>query len=152
MVRLNCELVQQTAINLGHDQIRIIAWWDTQTNGTASNMADVLVSTAGDGIEYDSFRNLFRGTRFKIIFDKTYFFNSNSWANENITTTTDGLSARVIKKVWFYKDMAVPISYAQETPSVGAIASVQENSLWLAAISKHDRVSIQGRIRIRYTG
>lgn len=149
MVRLTCELLGQQVLIDAHDTLRIIIYWDTQTNGTASNIGEILVNTAGNGIEYNSFRNLFRGTRFKIIYDKHYNFTSPVYDSDSVGR----ISGQVIKTVWIYKNMNVPITYSQvTTPGLGKIVELQENSLWVVAIAKHGRVRVQGKYRIRYQG
>ncbi len=139
-LRLIIELKEQINGILPHDQCRIVIFWDTQANGTAASLIEYLQ----DSDKTTSFKDLLRGTRFKAIYDKSYVFNANAFS-----TTGTLQSLKKTLRVQIYLNMRVNVVYSA---ALGAVTELTQNNLVVALISRHNRVEVSGKIRLRFKG
>lgn len=144
MCRFTVELPQQISSFDTHDEIRIVMFWDTQTNGIAATLDTLLESNSNTIANIYAFKDLFKGTRFKIVCDKTIAMNSAAGAFDS----TNPVFGRVTRKVNLYYNMAVPVYYDNTT---GDISELSSNNIQIRCITKHGAIVIDGAIRIRYS-
>lgn len=141
LLRLTFEMASQISVALAHDTCRILVYWDTQANGITSDAQEILDTTSG-AATYNSFRDLRKGSRFKVLHDKYYYFNASmvdAGTNTNV----------VVRQKNMYFKMHVPVYYDGATVDVSELT---QNNLMVVAISKHGRITVSGRYRVRYTG
>jgi len=113
---------------------------DTQCNGAAAGVTDVLTSSDfAQGMV-----NMANSGRFKII--KRWIMDFNSGAG--VATALN----RTAKHLEFYKKCSIPIEFSSTT---GAITEIRSNNLFLMAGTgggaSDDTVSVTGTCRLRYS-
>lgn len=134
-----------TQANVAHETVRIMMFWDKQANGSAGGSTDILETN-----HWASFRNLANSKRFRILYDKTFSWNTTAIGAGNGTAND---SQRVIRdyRVNISKKVFIPIEYLLTT---GALTSnIATNNIGMLFWSKHgSRMNINGdsRIRIRF--
>ena len=117
--------------------IRLIWCIDTQCNGQAPTVTDVLTTSS-----YTSFRNMANVRRFKILKDAEYVLSSQNFDGTNFST--------VQKQVNFFAKVNTPIEY-DATVTTGAITTIRSNNIFLIAISDLlNYCRLTGTVRIRY--
>lgn len=121
----------------GVDKVRMIIVNDTQANGAAFAVLDVLETA-----QMDSHYNLDNQMRFKILADQNFTLNSQSYNG-----TTEGPLYRDIRK---YIRCNIPIEYDSSVAITGAIATQRSNSiaiLWINAATNQSDVTMTTRVR-----
>lgn len=112
---------------------------DTQCNGAAATVTDVLTSNAlGTAL-----RNIANSERFKILKSWRWVFN----ATAGVSTAYDGQK----KNFEYYKTCSIPLEFSSTT---GAITELRSNNLFLLAGSDgggDDLVSMTGNCRVRFS-
>jgi len=141
MFKGELELQAQTSTSDAHDTVRIIVYWDQQTNGAAATPLDILES-----LSVNAFRNLANSKRFKILFDKKYHMNTGA-----ATVVASAIvTAPVTRVIQYYINMRIPIEFDS---TAGIISEIKSNNLAVLYISKHGNITkVQGKFRIRFTG
>jgi len=116
---------------------RMIVYLDTQTNGAAATVGQILASAS-----YSSYMNLEYTPRFRIIYDKRFEFNP---------TVADGVAfIGQNYSVNLYKKCNIKIDY-DNTLDTGVIATQRTNNIGVLLIgSSNDQVSFNGTCRIRF--
>ncbi len=139
-MRGSIQLNNQTVPGSTADRVRVILYWDKQTNKAAAAVTDLLKTA-----NVDSFRNLNNSGRFMFLHDKTYALSSQSGGPLSTTTTNYG-EKRVNLTV--SKNVSITIEFVADTPSVADLAS---NNIGVMCISQDGLVTIGYTARIRYT-
>ncbi len=137
-------LLPQTAVAAQtSDAVRVILYWDKQTNGAAATVLGIL-----EVADWQSFRNLANSGRFQVLLDKTVSLNCGAGSGRG---TTDTLSyAEVEKHFSWSKACNIPIEY-DNSATTGVITSIRSNNLGILTISKGGLAAFGSRIRIRYS-
>jgi len=131
------QIPSQAAVGATSDVCRIMVIQDTQANGAAFNVGNVLAQTTWLGM-----MNLENGSRFKVLQDKSYTLQC-----------TGGLAAATFEatKQWgFYMRCSIPIIY-DASAATGAITSQRTNSIAVLIISEGGFASVQYQARVRFT-
>lgn len=141
MFKGELELQSQVSTTDAHDIVRIIVYWDQQTNGAPAVVLDVLES-----LDINAFRNLANSKRFKILYDKKYVMNTGAATVVSSAIVT----APITRNVNYYINMRMPVEF---NSTAGTIDEIKSNNLGVIYISKHVNITqIKGKFRIRYTG
>ena len=109
------------------DTARLIIYIDTQTNGAAATVTNIL-STAS----VNSFRNLDNTSRFRIIHDVVYTLKSQGGAG-------NGASDDFVESVRYlkiFKKCFLPIEFSA---GAGTVADLTQNNIGIMAITPSDR-------------
>jgi len=124
--------------NLDSMMCRIMIVEDSQSNGSAPAITDILTAT-GDPT---AFNNLNNRERFKVHYDKMFTIPPY---NTNIATqNTNALpTINMYKKIW------IPVIFEGTAASIGSIAS---GSLWLVTLSDNsgDQWRLSASVRVRF--
>ncbi len=102
--------------------VRIMMYWDTQCNGTNVGVTDI-----NEIADWDSFRNLANGKRFRILVDKWKACNTTGVGSGNGTASKSAVS----KRNWMVKiskKVFIPIEYSGTT---GALSEIRSNNIGL---------------------
>ncbi len=124
------------------DQVRVLLYKDTQTNGAAATAALILASD-----DFQSFNNLEQGKRFRTLMDRTY--NIQRTAGQGNGTTYQ--YGEVFISDSFYMDCDMPVTY-DSTASTGAIATMRDNNIGVLLLSKNGLCTFESKMRIRFVG
>jgi len=133
-----CQL--QPGALAGQDVARVRLMLDTQCNGAAAAVTDVLVS-ADMSI---SLTNMSNSKRFRCLKEWNFVFNATAGAVAAL--------APQIKNWEFYKKCNIPVEYSGTT---GAITEIRSNNLFLLAgcsTATDDTISVAGTCRLRFEG
>lgn len=124
------------------EEIRIIVYLDTQTNGAAiSGPTDILMSSS-----VRAYRELANSKRFKIMMDKNYVINPSN-ITQGVSSQYSYTGARRLGS--YYKTKCnIPIEFDSTT---GVISEIKSNNIGILAISYNGIGILRGNIRIRYT-
>ncbi len=125
------------------DIVRVILHIDKQTNGTQGGLTSLLENT-----DYQSFRNLNNGKRYRILSDTTHYMNSTQMTQDGTNTSSHGEMVMELPHVNL-TGLDIPIDYASTS---GALTQNTENSLNILLISHNGVAAIFGECRIRFTG
>jgi len=137
IIRLDFELANSTSATVTHEVIRIILLVDHQANGAAASFGTIYEAT-----DHNGFRNLDNPRRFTILWDKVFMMHP--------TTQVGTSSIIMVKNVRYVKNVRIPVIYSAAT---GELSTIRQNNIQLWVVSKHgSRVSVQGRVRIRFFG
>lgn len=134
-------LVANADINDSHDLIRVMVYWDKQTNGTVALTNDILEE--GLALAENSFRNLSNNKRFTVLMDKRFIMNPAVYSSlQDLTNTT-------IKNLEYYINCNIPIEFDAIT---GTIGNIKSNNIGILVASHGGVTQIEGTYRIRYYG
>ncbi len=123
------------------DVVRIVLYWDRQTNGAAAGVTDILETD-----DFQSFNNLAHRKRFKILYDKTIAMNCESGSGRG---TTDTLSYGCrIRTGSFYKKCHIDIEFDSTT---GAITEQVSNNIGVLLVSSAGKTGFNSKMRLRFT-
>ncbi len=127
----------------GHEQVRIMLFWDKQCNGTAATALQLLETD--DVTEY---RNLANKMRFRILYDKTFNWNANKIVNGNAASNDVDFKQYFVK---INKKVFIPIEY-NNASSDGALATIRSNNIGMIIWAERgDQMATRvGRIRVRF--
>ena len=132
-------LAAKTSSNQTSDVVRIMLYWDKQTNGAAATVANILASA-----DSDAFRNLQNSGRFRILYDK--------WTNMSaLSGQGDGTTfayGEVAKHFRINKRCHVPLEFDAST---GAITDLTTNNIGVLVISQAGAASVEYNWRIRFS-
>lgn len=126
--------------NTTKDTVRLILYLDTQCNGAAATVTNILETD-----DFQSFRNLTNSKRFKILMDRTYSFYAQAGAGNGVT---DAFGSQRYDDT-FYKDVNIPVEYSSTT---GAIAELTQNNLGLLVMSDTGNTKLEGKMRLMFVG
>lgn len=125
--------------------VRIVFYWDLQTNGSAATIGDLFYCGAAGTLttrETDTFRNLDQVARFKIIKDKTFYFSPTAYSGTNAAGHIFPL------KVNWKGDM--PVHFSGTTGAITELKS--ENVSWTGWSDGADsQFLLAGTARIKFT-
>lgn len=117
--------------------VRLIWFIDTQCNGQAPAITDVLQTA-----NINSFRNMANSRRFKVLKDQEYVLTSQNWDGSQFSS--------VKRQVNVFAKMNTPIEY-DASLTTGAITTIRSNNILMLAISDTGNVAqLLGTVRIRY--
>lgn len=128
---------------------RVIMVLDRQTNGAQLNAEDVM-QTIGGNDDYRSFRNLEFLQRFKVLADKTIYYDvARSGMNEGAINL---FAVGPIKKTFnFYYKFSKPL-VVNYTGTTNAMANVRDNSIHLIVVGTSTAMTISYTSRCRFYG
>ncbi len=151
-MRFDCNLTSRN--NIANpppgDTIRIMVYWDKQTNGDAATVNNLLADDPGTaGRSYRSWSNLNNKGRFVTLMDKFITINP-----QNYTTDTSG-DPPVIdyskgnEYHWceFHKKVNIPIEFSGST---GNQQEIRTNNIGVLFITHNDVITVDWNSRIRY--
>lgn len=124
----------------GRDSVRVIMYWDKQTNGAASTTDDILQSQ-----DYKAYRNLTQGTRYEILYDKMHSMNYmglTSAAANDFSTSAMG------RNYSFYKKCDIPVEF---NDTQGDMTEIRTNNIGVLCISENGITIMKNHFRIRYS-
>ena len=122
--------------------VRIILYEDTQCNGAAAAVTDILESD-----NYQSWRNLANSSRFKIHLDKEITINRESITENSDNTFSAPKSYRTGK---FFKNCYIPIEY-DNSATDGSLATIKSKNLCVLLLSKEGVSAFDSKMRLRYS-
>ncbi len=136
-------LAASAGSNTTTDSVRVILYWDKQTNGAAPVILDLL-----EIADWQSFRNISNAQRFVFLLDRMVTLVAKSGSGRG---TTDTLSFGEDAKHFRYnKNVNIPIIY-DDSSAGGAITSMCCSNLGILTISKGGLTAFGSRVRIRYS-
>ncbi len=125
------------------ESVRVLLYHDSQTNGAAATVANLLASD-----DYQSFNNLESGKRFKTLMDRTYDLNPSGGAGDG--TTNDTVTTIISDS--FYKDLNMQVTY-NSSATTGAIATMMDNNIGVMLLSKNGNTAVfNSKMRVRFVG
>ncbi len=123
------------------DIVRIVLYWDRQTNGAAAGVTDIL-----DTNDFQSFNNLAHRQRFKILYDKTVTLVAVAGSGIGADNTRSyGCN---LKLGSFFKNVNIPIEFDAST---GAITEQVTNNLGVMLVSSAGLCAFNSKMRLRFT-
>ncbi len=117
--------------------VRLILYQDTQTNGVAAAVSDVLEVT-----NYQSFNNLSNKNRFKILMDRTHTLDPVPGGGTVAVTGNNRLNGA------FYKNCHIPIEFSGST---GSLSEMRSNNIGVIMIGNTAGAELDSKFRIRFT-
>lgn len=139
LTRFTCFLNTGLAANVAGDVVRILIFYDSQTNAVTPNVADILSSTA-----FDAPMNLTNRDRFKVVLDK--FILMPGYASTAGALTGGSPIPKMINK---YKKFNMDVIFGGTNGNVG---SIQTGGLFALLISSNNSASTTIlSTRVRYT-
>lgn len=136
LLRLNIQPVSTTSQPVG-DAVRIIVFYDTQTNGAIPLVADVLQSA-----NYTSPLNLNNRDRFKVIMDK--YLGTEAAVYTAGALTSGSPKVRALTK---YRKCGLEAIYSGTGATVGSIATGGIFILYISQANNVNNIQIDSRIR-----
>lgn len=133
--RWRLKMLSKTAANDSSDTVRIIIYLDTQCNGTAATVLDLL-----DDADFQSFNRLASRGRFRTLMDRTYTLTPNGALAAN--------TLEVVINDSFYKKLDIDIEYDGVT---GALSEITSNNIGMLMIGTDQLTTVSSNGRIRYT-
>lgn len=121
--------------------VRVIVFVDTQTNGAAPTITDMLTGNYPE----DAFINLEHGQRFRILFDRTYTLHPRSF-NDGAATGSVIFENRSVD---MFKSIDLPITF---DASNGNIGDITDNSIHVCAIANETGITLEYNSRCRFVG
>lgn len=122
--------------------VRIILYQDTQCNGAAAAVTDLLESD-----NYLSFNNLANKTRFRVLLDRTHDMICPSGSGQN---AADAFGESITSGS-FYKKCSIPLEY-DNSASTGAITTIRSNNLGVMLLSKTGNLTtFVSKFRLRFS-
>lgn len=118
------------------DVVRIILCLDTQCNGSAPTVTDILATAS-----VNSFRNMANSKRFVVLKDTEQTITSTTWNGTAF--------APITRQLDIFRKVNYSIEYDQ-TLNTGAITTIRSNNLVLLAITAYNTIDVLGTVRIRY--
>lgn len=138
LLRLNCYPNSATNCPVG-DIVRVLVVYDCQTNSAAPVVGDIL-----EFVSFESPMNLNNRDRFKVIMDKTFNMNPNSYTAGALTT-----GAPVTRSVKKFKKLGLEVINSGTGATVG---SIQTGGLFLVTLGLVNNGSnINWYSRMRFT-
>ncbi len=122
------------------DIVRIILYVDSQCNGVAATIGDILASTS-----INSFNKLSNGNRFRTLLDKNVTIRHMLAAPDGTNTCS---YPPVHKSVKYFKKCNIVVQYSG---TAGSLAQTRSNVIGIAYISKSGKAQITGNVRFRFT-
>lgn len=118
---------------------RIMIIEDSQTNGAAPTMANIL-----QAVTPTSFMNLDNRERFKVHYDRMFTvtpFNTNTTASDGLTNNTPTIN--------FYKKCNIPVVFEGTAATVGSVSS---GALWLVTLGSQATTALRftASVRVRF--
>ncbi len=138
--RWDLSLISTTNLAACTEVVRMVVFQDKQCNGAIAPVDEIL-----ENDDYQSFRNLANGGRFRILMDRSYTLTpsgaaGNGSANDTVNTVIHDS---------FYKDVNIVIEF---DGVAGAITEVRTNNIGIMLMSRTGSlVNFASQIRIRFT-
>lgn len=130
--------------------VRLVLYWDTQTNSAQSQGEEVMLPVGG-GDDIQSFRNLQNSKRFIVLKDKTYRVPA-SMANVGDSTTATFSQGKILIPFSMNKKFKKPIK-VRCTGTTQNVSSISDNSLHLIGVcSTGNGAQISYVSRVRFSG
>lgn len=135
--------VTQTQSPPNSTTFRVLLYLDTQCNGEAALITDILQYN-----DFMSFNNLANKGRFRVLMDKFYTLNYGAMTE---IQTTGYSTPRVFKNSSFFKKVNIPIEF-DSSLDTGALSTIRSNNigLWVLTRAGLDTSTMEGHFRIRY--
>ncbi len=130
-----------TTASFATDSIRFILYLDTQTNGAAATVLQILKTA-----DWQSFNNLANKGRFRTLKDWTV--NMHRTAGGGNGTTSDW--TRMSTEKTLFLDVNIPIEF-DDSASTGAITTIRSNNIGLLMVSRANQSGFNSKWRLRYT-
>ncbi len=122
---------------------RFILYLDSQTNGSAAAVADILESAT-----VRSFRNLSNSGRFRILMDKRFGLSAQAGGAHALDSTHSFTVTRVFG---LNKRLELPIEY-DSSAATGALATMRSNNIGMLVLAEiNSRVQFNTSFRFRYS-
>lgn len=125
-----------------HDRVSMIIYLDKQCNGAAAAIGDLWVTN-----NFQSYRNLAQGGRFRILGRKDFVLNMAAGSGRGSTDSVSYAGQSVDDS--FNISCNIPIEYSLTT---GAITEIKSNNIGFAFMSEHGNCTLVGKSRIRFIG
>ncbi len=140
---------ESVAAPMQSHRVRLIVYWDKQTNSAAATTTDIM--DAGGSDDLVSFRNLQNTHRFRVLMDKTITIRYPGQTNEGaVNLFAHGKKVIPFK---FYKKLNIRVQCDGTTADV---ASVSDNNIGFGGIAEAGPAAQQPTVRyscrIRFTG
>lgn len=128
-----------TTVNGTADRVRWIIYLDTQTNGGAATVLNILETA-----DIESFRNLAESSRFKILYDRTIATNCHAGSGD-----AGEDFGRYVYNFNFNKRCNIPLEFSSTT---GVITELRSNNIGILIISEDtDLASVKYTCRVRFS-
>ncbi len=140
VIKKNAEV--NVANPVGNDTIRVILYWDKQTNGATATVTGILESD-----DFQSFRNLSNTGRFQILHDRTWSVNLQAGAGDGAAANdwTGETKSHIMSK-----QCVIPIEY-DNSATTGVITTMRSNNLGVLLLSETGAALFNSKMRIRYS-
>lgn len=139
LTRFTCILNTGTTASETGDVVRLLIFYDSQTNATTPQVSDVLTSTS-----FDAQMNLTNRDRFKVVLDK--FITMNGYSSTAGALTAGSPVPKMINK---YKKMNMDVIFGG---TGGTVGSIQTGGLFALIISLNAfQTTTILTTRVRYT-
>lgn len=129
----------------GSDTVRIIVYWDKQTNKAAAVATDILAIASG-AVNVNEYRNMDKVERFQILKDKTFEIQSPT-IFQNTTPANQVVAAS--KQFKFSKKMNLDIQF-DTSAQTGAIGTQTTNNLGVLAVSYRGVAQVEFISRLKF--
>jgi len=136
-ISIRFHIVPATTSQATGNYVRLLVIYDSQTNGAAPLVADVLRSAS-----YLSHMNLNNRDRFKILMDKTFCMNCTTYTAGALTA-----GSPVPKKFNLYKKLSHEVIFQGTANTVGSVATGGIFVIPIAAADDIDALAFTSRIR-----
>lgn len=122
------------------DTVRVIMFLDSQCNGAAAAVTDILESA-----DFQSFRNLANSQRFSILYDKTHTLNYPAIAAGAAGTQSTPL---VNRSYSFYKKCSITLEWDNTS---GVITELKSNNIGVLIVGEAGIAAFDSKIRLRFS-
>lgn len=146
-VRGTIQLSTDPTIGNLDQRVRIIFFIDSQTNGEAATL-DEIINTSGT-VDIDSFRDLANIQRFRVIYDRVFDLPVQGVAQDSATTFE---SIPISKGFQFSRKLNLKIQY-DDGVTTGAISTQRSNNIGAFSVCEAGQKAptVVYTSRIRYT-
>ncbi len=136
------ELPSVTSPGTTSDTVRVIMYVDNQANGAAAAVTDILATD-----DFQSFKNLHVGSRFRILHDKTYHINTQGFAGDG--TTQDSAEVGRGRSMYYEFKRHLPVLY---NSTAGVITEMEQKNIGVLLLSLSGLCSFASKVRVRFHG
>lgn len=140
-------VAENTAAPFQDQFVRVIVYWDTQTNSAEATATDIM--DGGLSNDWLAWRNLQNSRRFIVLYDKFMRIPSDNQMNEGAQNIF-AIGGR-LKSFKFYKNFKDGIEVTCDATTAN-VTSVSDNNIGVAAVASSTSVSLVYQSRIRFVG